>query len=99
MAKLKIMLLFGRVARAFGKTPLQLAHEYGFACDAFYDGLSPYDKIGIDHHILNCLILEDNKAREEADRRQKERSAHPGMEREDIESFWDEGERANRGED
>ena len=93
------MLLFGRVARAFGKTPLQLAHEYGFACDEFWDGLSSYDRIGIDHHVLNRLISEENKAQEEMRKKQKEKSAHPGMEREDIESFWDESERANRGED
>lgn len=69
------MLLFGRVAKAFGKTPLQLAHEYGFACDKFYDGLSPYGKIGIDHHVLNRLIQEENEARkqqmEDADRQKR----------------------------
>jgi hypothetical protein len=93
------MLLYGRVAKAFGKTPLQLAHEYGFACDEFYDGLSPYEKIGIDHHVLNSLISEENKAQDEMRKRQKEKSEHPGMERyDDIEDFWDEAGRAGRGE-
>jgi hypothetical protein len=93
------MLLFGRVARAFGKTPLQLAHEYGLACDKFYDGLSPYDRIGIDHHILNRLISEENEAHEAARKRQKEKSDHPGMVRyDDIEDFWGEAELAERGE-
>lgn len=63
------------MAREFGKTPLQLAHEYGLACDKFYDGLSPYERIGIDHHILNRLISEENEARkqqmEDADRQKR----------------------------
>lgn len=87
------MLLFGRVARAFGKTPLQLAHEYGFACDEFYDGLTPYDKIGIDHHVLNRLISEENAAREAA--MEKRGSA---KHYEDVDDFWEEAERAERGE-
>ncbi len=63
------------MAREFGKTPLQLAHEDGLACDKFYDGLSPYERIGIDHHILNRLISEENEARkqqmEDADRQKR----------------------------
>jgi TRAP-type C4-dicarboxylate transport system substrate-binding protein len=100
MAKLKIMLLFGRVAKAFGKTPLQLAREYGFACDAFYDGLSPEDRIAIDHHIMNRLVEAENKAQEAMQKRHKEQYEHPGMERyENGLDFWDEVDAANKGED
>jgi len=58
-----------------------LAHEYGFVCDKFYDGLSPETKIMTDHHILNCLITEENEAnqrqREEAERERR----MPGVKR------------------
>lgn len=60
--------------------------------------LSGMDLLLTDHAILNRVISEENKAQEEAIKKRKEKSDHPGMEREDIESFWDEAERAERGE-
>jgi len=71
-----------------------LAHEYGFACDDFYDGLSPETKILTDHHILNRLIDEENKAQEVMRKKQKDQHDHPGMERdESIDVFWARTER------
>lgn len=53
----------------------------------------------IDHAILNRVIAEENKAQEEAIKKRKEKSDHPGMERyNDIEDFWNEVEDASRGE-
>lgn len=88
----------GRVAREFGgKTPLQLANEYGLIDLAFYHSLSPADRLFIDHEILNRLIQADNEARKQADKKAKDDRDHPGMERyESIDDFWDEAEAAKQ---
>jgi hypothetical protein len=76
------MYLIGRIAKAFGKTPLQLASEYGVFDPSFLDGLSPYDRVFIDHHILNRLITAENEAQEKAMKNESNRAemdSHPGL--------------------
>jgi hypothetical protein len=76
------MLLYGRVGREFGRTPLNLAVEYGFISQAYYDGLRHDERIMIDHHVLNELIRADNKAQKDAlkkDRDKPDLDSHRGM--------------------
>lgn len=62
--------------------------------------LSGLDLLLTDHTILNRVIVEENKAQEEAIKKRKEKSDHPGMERfETFDDWCDEAARANRGED
>jgi hypothetical protein len=90
------MLLYGRVAREFGKTPLQLAIEYGFISQKYYDGLRHDERIMIDHHILNELIKAQNEAQEKSMKKNKDAQAHPGMERFDsMDDYWAEVDDAN----
>lgn len=92
--------MIGRIGRAFGKTPLQQALEYGRVSQDFFDSLSPDRRILVDHHILNRLIQADNEAQEKATQKAKEKRDHPGMEKyEDPEDFWESVRRANEGEE
>lgn len=75
------MLLVGRVGKAFGKTPLQQALEYGRITSTFLASLSPDQKILIDHHILNRLIEADNDAQEKATKEAEEKRKNPGVKR------------------
>ena len=92
--------MIGRIGRAFGKTPLQQALEYGRVSQEFFDSLSPDRRILVDHHILNRLIQAENEAQEKAIQKAKEKRDHPGMEKyEDPEDFWESVRKANEGEE
>lgn len=80
-------------------SPILLAKRYNLFPGLFAENPSGLDLLLIDHTILNRCIDEENKAQESAMKKDKDKRDHPGMEREDIESFWDESERANRRED
>lgn len=87
------------MAKAFGQSPILLSRQYKLFTEEYFDSLSGLDKLLIDHAILNRVIAEENKAQEEAIKKRKEKSDHPGMERyDDIEDFWNEVEDASRGE-
>jgi hypothetical protein len=73
--------MIGRIAREFGKTPLQLASEYGRASPAFLASLSPDKKILIDHEILNRLIQADNESQKKAMEEHKREQKMPGVKR------------------
>ena len=89
--------MIGRIGRAFGKTPLQQALEYGRVSQDFFDSLSPDRRILVDHHILNRLIQAENEAQEKAMQKAKEERDHPGMERYRSEDdFWAEVEEAEK---
>jgi TRAP-type C4-dicarboxylate transport system substrate-binding protein len=89
--------MIGRIGRAFGKTPLQQALEYGRVSQDFFDSLSPDRRILVDHHILNRLIQAENEAQEKATKTAKENRDHPGMERYHSEDdFWAEVEEAEK---
>ncbi|MFA5407403.1 MAG: hypothetical protein WC343_01370 [Bacilli bacterium] len=92
--------MIGRIGRAFGKTPLQQALEYGRVSQEFFDSLSPDRRILVDHHILNRLIQAENEAQEKAIQKAKEKRDHPGMEKyEDPKDFWESVRKANEGEE
>lgn len=89
--------MIGRIGRAFGKTPLQQALEYGRVSQEFFDSLSPDRRVLVDHHILNRLIQAENEAQEKAMQKAKEKRDHPGMERYHSEDdFWAEVEEAEK---
>ena len=55
------------------------------------DDLTGIDLLLIDHEILNRVIQSENETQEKANKKQKDASEHPGMERYDsLDDFWDE---------
>lgn len=57
------MQIVGRIAKEFpGQTPLERAVQYGYVTTSFFDGLSPIDRILIDHQVLNRIIQAQNEA-------------------------------------
>lgn len=77
-----------------------LANRYGLFDPTFFNNLSGINLLQCDLLILNSIVREENEAVEANRKKSKERQEHPGMERfESVDDFWDEAERARRGED